>query len=345
MKRELQSVKTALGPWYRPDGVYRPPVPSVSSEQPPDVQSSSSSSSHRHSMLEAISRLPVGPHELFTPPATANPDILAPYFPPATEEPSLHQSERQQHQIQNLRPTHRHSASIHFSDHGLHLQSHPHATHSIYPRALSQTQASIAPINLGTTLEGSLSSLRESIVTLSASVDSLARQHDLALTNETLKMNEEMMSLRASVHGLRMQASRSSLAAETSQTLPATLAIIHYLGTHHHDGPKRASNGSHERSTYFMGRAAWVHRQWWVAAFAFLHAPSTGLALHYKTVGCTHGMACLSGYATRTFSPCVINVKSPYCIELFYWFLLLPHGSSAFGGGGGEKRAPCSGTL
>jgi hypothetical protein len=54
-------------------------------------------------------------------------------------------------------------------------------------------------------LEGSLAGLRESIVTLTGSVDSLARQHDIALTNETMKLNEELLSLRANVHGLRMQ--------------------------------------------------------------------------------------------------------------------------------------------
>ena len=54
-------------------------------------------------------------------------------------------------------------------------------------------------------MEGSLAGLRESIVTLTGSVDSLARQHDIALTNETMKLNEELLSLRANVHGLRMQ--------------------------------------------------------------------------------------------------------------------------------------------
>lgn len=63
----------------------------------------------------------------------------------------------------------------------------------------------IAPINLSTSLEGSLHGLHESVVTLAASVDSQGRRNEIALTNEAMRVNEEVMSLRANVHGLRMQ--------------------------------------------------------------------------------------------------------------------------------------------
>ncbi|KAJ3921169.1 hypothetical protein F5877DRAFT_36555 [Lentinula edodes] len=68
------------------------------------------------------------------------------------------------------------------------------------------SQNVVAPLNLNTTLEGSLEGLRESIVTLSTSLDSLGRRNDIALTNETLRLNEEVTSLRVALHGLRMQA-------------------------------------------------------------------------------------------------------------------------------------------
>ncbi|KAJ3811884.1 hypothetical protein EV368DRAFT_37601 [Lentinula lateritia] len=68
------------------------------------------------------------------------------------------------------------------------------------------SQNVVAPLNLNTTLEGSLEGLRESIVTLSTCLDSLGRRSDIALTNETLRLNEEVTSLRVALHGLRMQA-------------------------------------------------------------------------------------------------------------------------------------------
>lgn len=75
------------------------------------------------------------------------------------------------------------------------------ATHS----NLHSSSTAVAPVDLSSTLEGALSSLRRSIVTLSASLDSLGRRQDIALTTENLRMNEEVGALRAVVHGLRMQ--------------------------------------------------------------------------------------------------------------------------------------------
>jgi len=63
----------------------------------------------------------------------------------------------------------------------------------------------IAPLDLGTTLEGTLVGLRESMVGLAAGVDSAGRRSEIALANETLRLGEEMMSVRAQMHGLRMQ--------------------------------------------------------------------------------------------------------------------------------------------
>ncbi|KIP05151.1 hypothetical protein PHLGIDRAFT_108542 [Phlebiopsis gigantea 11061_1 CR5-6] len=63
----------------------------------------------------------------------------------------------------------------------------------------------VAPLNLGTSLHRTFLSLRESIVTLSAAVDSLARRQDVALATEAMRMNEEIRSLRVVIHGLRMQ--------------------------------------------------------------------------------------------------------------------------------------------
>ncbi|EJD35308.1 hypothetical protein AURDEDRAFT_93212 [Auricularia subglabra TFB-10046 SS5] len=60
-------------------------------------------------------------------------------------------------------------------------------------------------ININTSLEGALTSLRNSVVALAGSLDSSSRRHDVTLMTETLRMHEEVQSLRAIVHGLRMQ--------------------------------------------------------------------------------------------------------------------------------------------
>jgi TRAF-type zinc finger len=73
----------------------------------------------------------------------------------------------------------------------------------------SQPQSPIPPVNLNTTLEGSLNSLRNSIVQLSTSLDTVSRRQDMNFTTEMLRMHEEVGSLRAIVHGLRMQACRT----------------------------------------------------------------------------------------------------------------------------------------
>lgn len=68
----------------------------------------------------------------------------------------------------------------------------------------------IAPLNLSTTVEGSLVGLRESLVTLSAALDSQGRRLELGFTTEGLRVSEEVGSLKAIVQGLRMQVNSHS---------------------------------------------------------------------------------------------------------------------------------------
>jgi len=63
----------------------------------------------------------------------------------------------------------------------------------------------VAPLDLGTTLEGTLVGLRESMMGLAVGIDSVGRRSEIGLTNETLRLGEEMMSIRAQMYGLRMQ--------------------------------------------------------------------------------------------------------------------------------------------
>jgi hypothetical protein len=63
----------------------------------------------------------------------------------------------------------------------------------------------VAPLDLGTNLIGTLEGLRESVVGVAAGIDSLGRRSEIALANESLRLGEEVVSMRAAVHGLRMQ--------------------------------------------------------------------------------------------------------------------------------------------
>ncbi|KAJ7780511.1 hypothetical protein DFH07DRAFT_792496 [Mycena maculata] len=173
-QRELQSAKTALGPWYRPDGVYAYSTNTPTSvDLPPDLQPASASASRRYS--QAIDAPPLFEH--------APADALAAYFPAETdalERRNLPASP------QSWEPPFGVSA-------GAGTALNPNAQHAV------------APLNLSTTIEGALAGVRGSVVALGGAVDSLARRSDIALSNEARRLNEEVMSLRANVHGLRMQ--------------------------------------------------------------------------------------------------------------------------------------------
>ena len=71
--------------------------------------------------------------------------------------------------------------------------------------AIPHLSSVVAPLEFGTTVEGTLGGLRESVLALAAGIDSLGRRSEIALTNESFRFGEEIMSLRASINGLRMQ--------------------------------------------------------------------------------------------------------------------------------------------
>lgn len=188
-KREMVTVKRALGPWYRPaDGYY-------SVELPVGVQPFSASSSSRSSSVsspEASTVPEIGStYRSAYPPISSSAvvrptvDSLAPFFPPDSDD------------IESVRgpaPTRSQRSSS---------TTDPLGT--FHPRHAHGQSLMIAPLNLSTTLESSLHGLRESVVGLAASVDSMGRRHEIALTNETARMAEEVGGLRAGLHGLRMQ--------------------------------------------------------------------------------------------------------------------------------------------
>ncbi|KAF9263267.1 hypothetical protein L218DRAFT_927704 [Marasmius fiardii PR-910] len=178
---ELQAVKIALGPWYH-NSLGSNPQHHLSTDLPFDLQPSSASTSHighdehaRHGVDNTSQ------------PLSEHPDIIASFFPneelpETTRQPVLPRSNSAATSNQGWDSFTGHNAGIRQSQHN-----------------------TVAPLNLSTTLEGSLEALRQSIVTISTSLDSLGRRNEIALNNESFRINEEIMSLKANMHGLRMQ--------------------------------------------------------------------------------------------------------------------------------------------
>ncbi|KAG9127493.1 hypothetical protein FRC07_013031 [Ceratobasidium sp. 392] len=65
----------------------------------------------------------------------------------------------------------------------------------------------VPPLNTHTSLEHTLSTLRNSLVSMAASLDMSERRQEVVVTTESLRMHEEVGAIRAIVHGLRMQVS------------------------------------------------------------------------------------------------------------------------------------------
>ncbi|KIJ49661.1 hypothetical protein M422DRAFT_161130 [Sphaerobolus stellatus SS14] len=174
-RQDLQIAKSVLGPWFRSDNTQGPPRPSPPIEPPPRSYPRPQSNNFNGPLYGSEpgpSGESAGPPLRATPDATTPSDPLAPYFPP--EIPS-----------------------------GSNDDSIGQAFDSVYPHIPQNSH--VAPLNLNTTLEGSLGSLCNSIVTLAATLDSEVRRHDAALATEILRVNEDLMALRAVVHGFRMQ--------------------------------------------------------------------------------------------------------------------------------------------
>jgi len=146
LRREMEAVKCALGPWMRAEG----------SSARRDVPEGPSVISRRES-VNLASQEAGDVHGEGFPPIRAAPATPRPMYAPSN------------------------------------IVTVPHLS------------SVVAPLDLGTTVEGTVNGLRESVLALAAGVDSLGRRSEIALTNESFRFGEEIMSLRASINGLRMQ--------------------------------------------------------------------------------------------------------------------------------------------
>ncbi|KAG0701360.1 hypothetical protein DFH29DRAFT_1069704 [Suillus ampliporus] len=187
MRKDIQTFRNVLGPWYRsntqdqspPNPIAHPSInafdhafsapPGPSSRTAPNQAYQPSSADHG---------------DLIFPAANNEVDALAPYFPLSPEHPFA-----ESHHYPRSRRSFSGIADPHMSQ-----------------RTLPLTP--VAPLNLSTSLEDSLNGLRDTISAVSASVDSLARRNDIALTNESIRLNEELGSLKYAVHGIRLQLHR-----------------------------------------------------------------------------------------------------------------------------------------
>ncbi|KIJ67626.1 hypothetical protein HYDPIDRAFT_108500 [Hydnomerulius pinastri MD-312] len=195
MQREMLSLKAILGPWYRSETQrmnHTVPVHAhASHDNTPQTfagPSSSRTAAHRAqapSLTDPFDSIFPPPHA-----TDADRDALAPYFPLPASDAVYEQY--------NHNPMHARRASV---SSGM-IDVHAH------PSQRSIPLIPVAPLNLSTSLEGSLAGLRESVAAVSASVDSLARRNDIALTNESMRINEELGSLKYAVHGIRLQLHR-----------------------------------------------------------------------------------------------------------------------------------------
>ncbi|KIK97126.1 hypothetical protein PAXRUDRAFT_825256 [Paxillus rubicundulus Ve08.2h10] len=192
VQREMQSLKTILGPWYRAEiqRTNHPDDPYVLNQVHNTFQAFA-----RPSMYRTVTRRPQAPFgvdpfdAIFPPSHTIDPehDPLAPYFPPSPDAV---------YEAHGRNQIHAHHSSEGMID--------MRAQHGERPVPLTP----VAPLNLSTSLQGSLVGLRESVAVVSASLDSLARRNDIALTNENMRINEELGSLKYAVHGVRLQLHR-----------------------------------------------------------------------------------------------------------------------------------------
>lgn len=180
MRRDIQTCRNVLGPWYRSHSQNQTtPIGPLSinafdhffSAPPGPSPSSSTTNQAQPSSSADYGELTVH-NEI---------DALAPYFP-LTHEHAFQESHNH--------PRSRRSFS------GI---VDPHLSQRTLPLT------PVAPLNLSTSLEGSLSGLRDSIAAVSTSVDSLARRNEIALTNESMRLNEELGSLKYAIHGIRLQ--------------------------------------------------------------------------------------------------------------------------------------------
>lgn len=225
LRYELSAIQRTLGPWYRQDFGNAPLASSsrFTTEMMSTTQQYTDSTHEGpawQSARNTYSDIPLRTHHRSSAGSTTDLSDLASYFPPADDDgdPLTHvytsdPSAASSHLGSPSQPYSTHNQTILPPPISIPSGSNTHyAPHSTSATSQSGQPSNspphvppVAPLNISTTLEGTLHGLRESTVTLSAAVDSLARRQDIALSTEAMRTAEELRSLRVVIHGLRMQ--------------------------------------------------------------------------------------------------------------------------------------------
>ncbi|KAH8108037.1 hypothetical protein BXZ70DRAFT_31609 [Cristinia sonorae] len=259
MQRELDAVKRVLGPWYGPD---------------PTLTSTAMSSSYLTSGFEPHSETTV--HTDISDAdgglSRTNADLsLAAYFPrPEENHTHIPSGDAAGNQPQHHRSPSSISTSPSTSSSFSNPRSRPQLNPLLSPSQPSQlppppshlphtpiaSSSTVAPLNISTTLYGTLSSLHTSVVSLASALDSLGRHQDVALTTEAMRMGEEIRSLRAVVSGLRMQVhaimvDRNSQVVQVRDTSSSQPGPVSASNLPQH--PSSPYNHSHNGSGPFPG--------------------------------------------------------------------------------------------
>ncbi|KAI6110574.1 hypothetical protein EDD16DRAFT_1836451 [Pisolithus croceorrhizus] len=198
VQRDMQRMRNILGPWYQfetqqwnPESATQMPAGSDGSHSMIELSTPRDITGRveRRPMSSAVDPPPVHPADV---------DDAAAYFsasPEAGFVDAHHPTAATHRPAGNLRDGH--------------LQLHQRSL--LVP---------IAPLNLSTSLEGTLSGLRDSVTAVSASVESMARRNDITHTTESMRINEELGSLRYAIHGIRLQVSPAPALHSSSAGYP-----------------------------------------------------------------------------------------------------------------------------
>lgn len=202
MQKELGAVKTVLGPWYRGPETGRSGGVGAGTAAGNQVVSPDMAYAEELAAFVEESSTDLNIASYF-PPVEAD---FAQAMSPIDNTPSQHHQHRASTSFTAAPPSSYRSRPPPAIPINLLTQPLPAAPAPLsHPTPSTSSSSPVAPLNISTTLYGTLSSLHTSLLTLSSSLDSLGRHQDVALTTETMRMGEEVRSLRGVVSGLRMQ--------------------------------------------------------------------------------------------------------------------------------------------
>jgi hypothetical protein len=201
LQHDMQALKLVLGPWCQ-------------KERAPIAPGHAIPSSFSTSEPNTAPRQPAELREAVAHPASTEVDGLSNFFSTMPQAGSSSIGTSEYHRP-NLRDDRRLSMPLGLPAHlpwGHHHQTHPTpfgynpAPPLSMPLVSLVAQVpSIAPLDLGTTLEGTLSSLRDSVISVAASVDANARRTEITQTADVARNQEDIGAMRVTLNGLRMQ--------------------------------------------------------------------------------------------------------------------------------------------